>query len=732
MRVVICFTLLVYLSKTVFSLKIPSQKVHVVTPSSRAYSDEGRGAPFYYHNWRRRMDTPKNETATTTSTSTTLKTPDLIFAEFESGAGGDMRKSIRNLLEKERINQKTSTTVTYKSSTLQPIYVPDYDSMEVDHGELTKKQEVVNSAGVLTNDFDIYNDKYNNDKAPTYLPSTTTTTSSPPLSNVEDIWHIIDNEKRDQYSSNWKEVPIDMSNDETKLNEPKHEQYNQNDEKPKTESDVIDENFALPGFPTNPGNGAENESRAIRTDPNVHFPYVSLKPFQMKHVKNPVSNQFSNSKKGPNMYNSLDNFKEIHHPVRGEVQDINLMQQPIERYNPAQPYLPKEYGTKSKQSNPSNTPSIPSKVVANLVPPPPPPPPKVTDNDFPAPTSYESFPPYQIPSSNIASAPSPLAANPPMSMYPSDSPLDSPSFPLVNDDSNDGPGDISYQYKPPSLSFRPTLPPLSKPFSGYSYNTPAASVPQTNNEAGSSYNKPEMTMDAPPSMDMDEDAPPMIDDKPDFQGYHYSKPTSSESFDSHDSYHHNDEYPELIFNKPHGGSEPVKGGNDMKDDAAGMMPPPPPANMMPNMPSEPAMDDNGFPPGFPGDFKFHHDFDDHDFYHHHHHHPTTTTTTTTTTESPRVNRYSYYYLGKKLYYLPLYFSVYFIVYVGALIIKAVLRHKIVYPNSFRPNDTTASFFAKRSLDSWNMSSEYLHEITGRVTKAIGEAAEKYISETRKK
>ncbi|KAK6619555.1 hypothetical protein RUM43_012312 [Polyplax serrata] len=41
--------------------------------------------------------------------------------------------------------------------------------------------------------------------------------------------------------------------------------------------------------------------------------------------------------------------------------------------------------------------------------------------------------------------------------------------------------------------------------------------------------------------------------------------------------------------------------------------------------------------------------------------------------------YSYYFLGRKLWYIPLLFSVYFIVYVGALVLKSVARHKIQFP-----------------------------------------------------
>lgn len=50
-------------------------------------------------------------------------------------------------------------------------------------------------------------------------------------------------------------------------------------------------------------------------------------------------------------------------------------------------------------------------------------------------------------------------------------------------------------------------------------------------------------------------------------------------------------------------------------------------------------------------------------------------------EDSRVNKrpYSYYNIGRKLWYVPLYFSVYFIIYVAALILKSVARHKIQYP-----------------------------------------------------
>lgn len=81
--------------------------------------------------------------------------------------------------------------------------------------------------------------------------------------------------------------------------------------------------------------------------------------------------------------------------------------------------------------------------------------------------------------------------------------------------------------------------------------------------------------------------------------------------------------------------------------------------------------------------------DHHDFHHdviydqipvYHEHHPKTTT------EEPEMNDqrldkrpYSYYFIGKKLWYIPLYFSIYFIIYIAALVLKSIARHKINFP-----------------------------------------------------
>lgn len=92
----------------------------------------------------------------------------------------------------------------------------------------------------------------------------------------------------------------------------------------------------------------------------------------------------------------------------------------------------------------------------------------------------------------------------------------------------------------------------------------------------------------------------------------------------------------------------------------------------------------------------HHDYFDH---HHHHHHPqflrplplplppTTTPLPPPPPpppepeieepeEQPRVKKYSYFYLSRSLWYIPLYFTVWFTFYVTWLILQSIGRHKV--------------------------------------------------------
>jgi hypothetical protein len=130
-----------------------------------------------------------------------------------------------------------------------------------------------------------------------------------------------------------------------------------------------------------------------------------------------------------------------------------------------------------------------------------------------------------------------------------------------------------------------------------------------------------------------------------------------------------------------------------------MMAQPPPMMMMNSAPSGP-MDMTDMPPsGIDHDHHHDHHHDhtapdfakwqsypeiiyDYDPHHHHHHHeeppppPPPETTTVEAPEEPRVKKYSYYYLGRKLWYIPLYFTLWFCLYVAALIIRSIGRHKV--------------------------------------------------------
>ncbi|XP_020290869.1 uncharacterized protein LOC109858217 [Pseudomyrmex gracilis] len=96
---------------------------------------------------------------------------------------------------------------------------------------------------------------------------------------------------------------------------------------------------------------------------------------------------------------------------------------------------------------------------------------------------------------------------------------------------------------------------------------------------------------------------------------------------------------------------------------------------------------------------FHHDlvYDHVPEFHDYHHHPITTT------EEPEMNDqrldkrpYSYYFIGKKLWYIPLYFSIYFVIYIAALVLKSIARHKINLPTHL----ADVAHHQKRSEARW--------------------------------
>ncbi|XP_014252833.1 uncharacterized protein LOC106668509 [Cimex lectularius] len=63
--------------------------------------------------------------------------------------------------------------------------------------------------------------------------------------------------------------------------------------------------------------------------------------------------------------------------------------------------------------------------------------------------------------------------------------------------------------------------------------------------------------------------------------------------------------------------------------------------------------------------------------------------------------YTYYYIGRHLWYIPLYFSIYFIVYVGLLVLKSIARHKVLFPENLQAAaaaSTMRDLHVLRSID----------------------------------
>lgn len=115
---------------------------------------------------------------------------------------------------------------------------------------------------------------------------------------------------------------------------------------------------------------------------------------------------------------------------------------------------------------------------------------------------------------------------------------------------------------------------------------------------------------------------------------------------------------------------------------------------------------------FPAVYANHEHFIDYD-HHHEVYHEVKTTTTPAPKEHERVNQahYSYYYLGRKLYYIPLYFSVYFIVYVTILILKSIARHKVQFVQHFENRNS-------RNIDTSRIEND--------VNTAIYNSSQKYM------
>lgn len=92
------------------------------------------------------------------------------------------------------------------------------------------------------------------------------------------------------------------------------------------------------------------------------------------------------------------------------------------------------------------------------------------------------------------------------------------------------------------------------------------------------------------------------------------------------------------------------------------------------------------------------------------------------TYGPEENRnkkpYTYYYIGRKLWFIPLYFSVYFIIYIASLLVKSIARHKIKYPVSYWAG------YDKRALGD-GLNKLELELTTEQITKALATTELRY-------
>lgn len=162
------------------------------------------------------------------------------------------------------------------------------------------------------------------------------------------------------------------------------------------------------------------------------------------------------------------------------------------------------------------------------------------------------------------------------------------------------------------------------------------------------------------------------------ESYQYGPPPTADEHDHH--HHHHPEEPPADDHDHHHHHHPEEPPS---------VPPSGPPDMIPSGP--PSDDhhhhhhqyDDAPPTGYSGlyghdaspELIYDFDHDHHDF--HHHDEPIAVTTAAPEPEEPRVKKYSYYYLGRKLWYIPLYFTLWFCLYVAALIFRSIGRHKVI-------------------------------------------------------
>ncbi|XP_063929056.1 uncharacterized protein LOC135141681 [Zophobas morio] len=350
------------------------------------------------------------------------------------------------------------------------------------------------------------------------------------------------------------------------------------------------------------------------------------------------------------------------------------------------------------------------------------------------------------------------------------------SFPVFNPPSPPAPADLySSQYSsynPPSAGPVPSSD-NSKPDVAYPPNAPPPADDNSDSDSGYQYNSPPQDAPAapvgPPAPAYPTLGPPLAPNHHDHKEYY---PPADDDDDKQPAFYP----PSDSQDRPHPPSNGKDYGHYQDHGHKGQLyyPPsddgtphetildhPPPGwqdskqNMAPDMGAAPdAMDGNGMngmngmngngngnghdmaehdlspPPSsdFGGQFPHYlyndphgqgHDFD-YDF---DHHHVYKEITTTEAPEDERVNKghYSYYYLGRKLWYIPLYFSVYFIIYVTVLILKSIARHKIQFKHQYLHKDMSKDM----SKDMGHGRSFDLDELHENVTTAIDTSRRKF-------
>ncbi|KAG8261540.1 hypothetical protein J6590_070450 [Homalodisca vitripennis] len=77
---------------------------------------------------------------------------------------------------------------------------------------------------------------------------------------------------------------------------------------------------------------------------------------------------------------------------------------------------------------------------------------------------------------------------------------------------------------------------------------------------------------------------------------------------------------------------------------------------------------------------------------------------------------TFYQIGPKIWFIPLWFSIYFVIYVTALLLKTVIKHKLFIPQTQFQYLTTAPAVRSYQMD----------ELTSRITQGLAEAAVRYL------